>query len=124
MRARILLASLCVALVAAIAWLSQAGPKDEKLKSWEKVAGRVFRTKESPYSYALVYGEKAEKAILIDATVPPKAVKELGVETIEAVLLTHHHRDTAAFAAEYRKAGVPVRASKDGADWLTPEGVA
>jgi glyoxylase-like metal-dependent hydrolase (beta-lactamase superfamily II) len=38
--------------------------------------------------------------------------------------LSHHHRDAAAFAAEYRKAGVPVRAPKESADWLTREGVA
>ena len=123
MRARILLSALCVGLVATIAWLSQAGSQtnDTALKSWEPVAAGVFGSREGPASYAIVSGKKA---ILIDATVPPEAVKELGVDSIAAVLLTHHHRDTAAYAAEYRKAGVPVRAAKVGAEWLTPEGLA
>lgn len=121
MRARILLATLCVGLVAAIAWLSQAESAKASLKTWERVADGVFRTRESPFSYAIVSGKKA---ILIDAAASPDAVNELGVEAVEAVLLTHHHRDTAAFAAAYRQAGVPVRAAKAGAEWLTPEGVA
>ena len=55
---------------------------------------------------------------------PPDAVAELGAKTVEAVLLTHHHRDTAAFAARVPAKKVPVRAAKESADWLTPEGVA
>ena len=39
------------------------------------------------------------------------------------MLLTHHHRDTAAFAGRYLADKVPVRAPKASADWLTPDGV-
>ncbi|HEY3788831.1 MAG TPA: MBL fold metallo-hydrolase, partial [Urbifossiella sp.] len=121
MRARILLASLCIIMVGAIAWLSRAGSRDAKLQTWEKIADGIFRTQRGPFGYAIVSGKKA---VLIDAVVPPETVKELGAEAIEAVLLTHHHRDTAAFAAAYRKAGVAVRAAKESADWVTPAGVA
>src|SRR6478609_7741284 len=121
MRSRLALASLCVALVAAVGWLSRAGSGDDKLTHWTPVAPGVYRTKAAPFGYAVISGKTA---LLIDATAPPDAVKELGVEKVDAVLLTHHHRDTAAFAAAYRAAGVPVRAAKEAADWLTPEGVA
>jgi glyoxylase-like metal-dependent hydrolase (beta-lactamase superfamily II) len=122
MRARILLAVLCAGMVGVIAWLSQADtkPAADKPRAWDEVVPGVFRTKQSPHSYAVVSGKKA---LLLDATVPPDALKELEVESVEAVLLTHHHRDTAEFASEYRKAGVPVRASKESAEWLTPENV-
>lgn len=120
MRARVLLAFACVVTVTAVAWFTAAQPKAE-LKHWEKVGDGVYRSKAGPHGYALVSGDRA---LLIDATLPPDAVAELGVKTIEAVLLTHHHRDTAAFASEYRKAKVPVRASKEAADYLLPEAVA
>jgi glyoxylase-like metal-dependent hydrolase (beta-lactamase superfamily II) len=120
MSARTFLAASCVVTVAALAWFTGAEPTAQ-LKRWEKVGDGVYRTKDGPYSYAVVSGDRA---ILIDATVPPDAVTELGVKTVEAVLLTHHHRDTAAFAGEYRKKGVPVRAAKESADYLKPEGVA
>ncbi len=119
MRARILLALSCVITVGSVAWFTSAQPKPE-LKHWEKVGDGVYRTKNVPYGYALVSGDKS---LLIDATVPPDAVAELGAKTIDAVLLTHHHRDTAAFAAEYRVKKIPVRAPKESADWLLPESV-
>jgi glyoxylase-like metal-dependent hydrolase (beta-lactamase superfamily II) len=121
MRARILLGGACLVTVAAVGWLSQGGMRDEKPRDWEEVARGVYRTTSSPHSFAVVSGKKA---VLIDATVPPDSLAKLGVEQVEAVLLTHHHRDTAAFAADYRKKGVPVRTSKDAVDWLTPSGVA
>lgn len=118
MTARLLLASLCVGLVAAIAWLSQADAQPAKLKSWERIAENAYRTRESPYGYALVF---EKRVLLIDATVPPDSARELG--NVEMVLLTHHHRDTAAFAGDYRRAGVPVRAPRESAEWLIPENV-
>ncbi|MBX9582111.1 MAG: MBL fold metallo-hydrolase [Gemmataceae bacterium] len=116
---RLVPASLCLAVVGLAVWWGR-GDTAADLPSWEAVRPGVYRTKASPYGYAVVSGGKA---LLIDATVPPAAVRELKAEPA-AVLLTHHHRDTAAFAAEYRKAGVPVRAAKEAAPWLTPEGVA
>jgi glyoxylase-like metal-dependent hydrolase (beta-lactamase superfamily II) len=120
MRARIVLAASCVITVAAIAWFTTAQPKAD-LKHWEKAGEGIYRTKDGPHGYAIVNGDLA---ILIDATISPEAVAELGVKTVEAVLLTHHHRDTAAFASEYRKAKVSVRAPKESADYLLPESVA
>src|SRR5262245_18771980 len=108
MRLRVPLALSCAVVVAAVAWFTTAQPKGE-LKHWEKIGDGVYRTKESPYTYALV---NQDRVLLIDATVPPEAVAELGAKKIEGVLLTHHHRDTAAFAAEYRKKGIMVRASQ------------
>jgi glyoxylase-like metal-dependent hydrolase (beta-lactamase superfamily II) len=119
MRSRILLAG-CVAVVTAIAWFSSARPNAEP-KSWDKLDEGIYRTKTAPHSYALVSGDKA---ILIDATAPPDTLAELGVKEVHAVYLTHHHRDTAACAAEYRKKGWRVRAPKESAEWLTPENVA
>ena len=115
---RLLPASLCLAAVGLAVWWGRGEPVADPA-SWEAVRPGVFRTKQSPFGYAVVSGGKA---LLIDATVPPDAVKELKAEPA-AVLLTHHDRDTAAFAAAYRKRGVPVRAAKEAAPWLTPEGV-
>jgi glyoxylase-like metal-dependent hydrolase (beta-lactamase superfamily II) len=120
MRARIVLAVSCVITVAVIAWFTTAQPKAD-LKHWEEVGEGIYRTKDGPHGYALVNGERA---LLIDATCTPDAVAELGVKTIETVLLTHHHRDTAAFAGTYRKKNVSVRAPKESADYLLPESVA
>ena len=110
MNMRVVLASTCAALVAAVAWFSVSEQKPETLKVWEKVLDGIYRSKESPHSYALVSGDKA---LLIDASVPPEALAELQVKTIETVLITHHHRDTVEFASEYRKKGVAVRAPKE-----------
>lgn len=120
MRARILLALSCVVTVAVLAWFTTAESKAE-LKHWEKIEPGVYRTKDAPCSYALI---DRDRALLIDATVAPDAVAELGVKSIEAVLLTHHHRDSVVYASEYRKKNILVRAGKDSADWLVPEKVA
>jgi glyoxylase-like metal-dependent hydrolase (beta-lactamase superfamily II) len=109
----------CGVTVAALAWFTTAQPK-ANLKHWEQVGTGVYRSKEAPHSYALLNGDRA---LLIDATVAPNAVAELGAKTVEAVLLTHHHRDTAAHVGAYRKANVPVRAPKESADYLLPESV-
>jgi len=113
---RVLLAvGSCIALIAA-AWFSTADPKADGVTSWVMLEKGIFRTKSTPHTYALVAGEKA---LLIDASSSPETVAELGSKSIEAVLLTHHHRDTAEFSADFRKKGVSVRAPKASADWLT-----
>ena len=63
MRSRILLASLCVVALGGIAWLSQAGPADEKLTRWEKVAGGVYRTLRSLERLGLVRSEWQTSAV-------------------------------------------------------------
>ena len=120
MRSRLVLAISSVVAVAAAGWLSQAGSEAAAPARWGVVGPGVYRTKSSPFGYAVVSGKTA---LLIDAPLPPEAVKELGVERVEAVLLTHHHRDTTAFAVAYARDRVPVRAAKEAAEWLTPAGV-
>jgi glyoxylase-like metal-dependent hydrolase (beta-lactamase superfamily II) len=106
--------------VAVIAWFTAADPKAD-LKHWTKVGEGVYRTTEGPYSYAIVNGDRA---IVIDASIAPDALTELGVKNVEAVLLTHHHRDTAAFTRDYRAKKISVRAAKESADYIVPEKVA
>ncbi len=88
--------------------------------AWKEVAPGVFRSPGPPFGYALCDGDAA---LLIDAPCGPDGLKAQGTKTIDAVLLTHHHRDTAAFAGRYLADKVPVRAPKASADWLTPDGV-
>lgn len=121
MPARLVLALFSAVAVAGAAWFAAGDTKPAAVASWEPLTPGVFRTKASPHSYALVSGEKA---LLIDAGASPEAVAELGAKSVEAALLTHHHRDSAAHASDYRKKGWAVRAPKESAEWLTPAGVA
>ncbi|MFM8274159.1 MAG: MBL fold metallo-hydrolase [Gemmata sp.] len=120
MLGRAVLGLSCSVTLALLAWFTRAQTSDE-LKHWTKLGTGVYRTNENPYTYALVSGDGA---LLIDATVPPDVVAELGAKRVEAVLLTHHHRDTARCAEAYRAKKVPVRAPKESGDYLLPEGVA
>jgi glyoxylase-like metal-dependent hydrolase (beta-lactamase superfamily II) len=117
---RTLLALACVSAIAALAWFNSADPKTNALKNWDKIAADVYRTKTAPHTYAII---DKEKVLLVDATVAPDVIDELGAKSFEAVLLTHHHRDAVAFAAEYRRKGISVRASKESEEWLVPEKV-
>ncbi len=104
-----------------------AAPVPEKQPApsgdWAEVQPGVWRSSGMPASYALV---DKEAAVLIDA--PAGAdwtrLKAHGVKRVELVLFTHHHRDTCARVGELLDAGVPVRAPKASADWLTPDNVA
>jgi glyoxylase-like metal-dependent hydrolase (beta-lactamase superfamily II) len=73
-----------------------------------------------PAGYALVEGDAA---LLIDASAGPAGLGAKGVKKIEAILLTHHHRDSCAAVAKYLSEGVPVRAAKESAEWLTADNV-
>ena len=94
MLGRAVLGLSCSVTLALLAWFTRAQTSDE-LKHWTKLGTGVYRTNENPYTYALVSGDGA---LLIDATVPPDVVAELGAKRVEAVLLTHHHRDHAGAA--------------------------
>lgn len=107
-------ALLCLAVFGLAAY--QGREADEK-PAWKEVRPGVFRSPGDPASYALVADGKA---LLIDATAPPDSVP---AKSVEMVLLTHHHRDTAKYAAAFVAAGAKVRASKEGGPWLTPDGV-
>jgi glyoxylase-like metal-dependent hydrolase (beta-lactamase superfamily II) len=118
---RFLTSSCCLAVLLGAAWLGfhePTGPaKDD---AWSVVEPGVLRSPGLPAGYALTDGDTA---LLIDAPASPDGLKAHGVKKIDAVLLTHHHRDTAAWVSKLRADGVTVRAPKASAPWLTPDGV-
>jgi glyoxylase-like metal-dependent hydrolase (beta-lactamase superfamily II) len=118
---RLLLAAGCLATVGLAAWLSKADSDTPAGAGWAAVAPGVLRTSEAPYGYALVHNRHA---LLIDCPIPGDGLKAKGVSSIDAVLLTHHHRDSTAAVSWYLDHKVPVRAAKASAEWLTPDGVA
>jgi glyoxylase-like metal-dependent hydrolase (beta-lactamase superfamily II) len=120
MKRRIPIALVCLSLLAAAAWLGGAGFREPRADAWTEVAPGVLRSPGLPAGYALL---DAEHALLIDAPCGPDGLRARGVKTIDAVLLTHHHRDTAAAAGRYLADKVAVRAPKTSAEWLTPDGV-
>ena len=122
MKTRVLAGLLGLALPAAAVWLAAAAFRDRSdAPAWKEVAPGVFRSPGAPAGYALVDGGHA---LLIDAPGPADGLKARGVTAVDAVLLTHHHRDTAAAAGRFLADKVPVRAPKASAEWLTPDGVA
>ncbi|MCS6975576.1 MAG: MBL fold metallo-hydrolase [Gemmatales bacterium] len=89
---------------------------------WVEIAPGVLRSPGLPAAHALI----AEgKTLLIDAPVAadPVEVARQGLGPVEMVLLTHHHRDTAARVGDWLATGAKVRAPKASAEWLHPEGV-
>lgn len=71
----------------------------------------------TPTSYVIV---KDGKRLLIDC---PETVTPELLPSVNLVLLTHSHRDTAAGSGAFVAKGVSVRASKDAAKWLNPADV-
>src|SRR5947209_6153040 len=121
MLGRTLTAICCLVLMLGAAWLGLNDLRDpKKADEWSVVEPGVRRSPGLPAGYALLDGDTA---LLIDAPSSPDGLKALGVKKIDAVLLTHHHRDTAAYVAKLRADGVTVRAPKASAEWLAPEEV-
>lgn len=121
MTARKLCGFLGAALALTAVWVAGRGQGQRgPAPGWTEVAPGVFRSPGLPAGYALVDGGAA---LLIDAPAPADGLRARGVKTIDAVLLTHHHRDTCAAAGAFLSARVPVRAARESAEWLTPEGV-
>jgi glyoxylase-like metal-dependent hydrolase (beta-lactamase superfamily II) len=121
MMIRYLSVALCAAVLAAAAWVgNEKAPEREPAAGWHRVADGVYRSSGPTVGYALVAGEHA---LLIDAPDDAEALKAHGVRTIDVVLLTHHHRDSAAAAGRFLDRRVPVRAARASAEWLTPDGV-
>jgi glyoxylase-like metal-dependent hydrolase (beta-lactamase superfamily II) len=119
MRHRWLVGLMCLALVGGAAWLSRRG-EQPVAPGWVEVAPGMLRSAQLPAGYALVDGDRA---LLIDAPRGPEGLAAHGVKQVEGVLLTHHHRDTCAAAERFLADGVPVRAPKASAEWLTSAGV-
>ena len=110
MKFRHLTIVLCAGVLGTAVWSGGGGTRPTA----QREAGRKWR----PASFArrtcrpadaLVAGEDA---LLIDAPASADGLKKHGVRTIDAVLLTHHHRDTAAFTGRFRAEGVPVRPAR------------
>src|SRR5262249_44026793 len=109
------------AVLAGAAWLGNRTQGEKKAPGgWAEVAPGVLRSPGWPAGYALVAGDRA---LLLDAPDAGEGLKAHGVRQIDRALLTHHHRDSCAAAGALLAAGVPVRAPKESAPWLTPEGV-
>jgi glyoxylase-like metal-dependent hydrolase (beta-lactamase superfamily II) len=104
---------LCTLLLGGTAWL--AGQADRAKPTWVEVAPGVLRSPGQPAGYALLSGDRA---LLIDA---PSPVKLTAIREVEAVLLTHHHRDSLAAVASI---AAPTRAPKASAPWLQEKPVA
>jgi glyoxylase-like metal-dependent hydrolase (beta-lactamase superfamily II) len=102
-----------------VAWVSGSG-KNATSPLWREVLPGVFRSFGLPAGYALV--DKGS-ALLIDAPAAAEDWKQLGVRSVDAVLLTHHHRDSCAAAGGLLAAGIKVKAPRSSAEWLSPEGV-
>jgi glyoxylase-like metal-dependent hydrolase (beta-lactamase superfamily II) len=113
---------LCLAVVAAAAWLGAAGQERENAAGLLEVQPGVWRLSDpaNGHGYALVDGDTA---LLIDAPRSADVLKDRGVRKIDSLLLTHHHRDSCAAAGGFLAERVPVRAAKAAAEWLTPENV-
>jgi len=112
---------LSLGILGAAVWLgAQKAEEGKTANDWKQVAPGIYRSPGMPAGYALIAGEHA---LLIDAPTHADGLKKHGVRTIDAVLLTHHHRDTAAFAGHFLAQHVPVRAPRASAEWLTSEGV-
>ncbi|HTU93907.1 MAG TPA: MBL fold metallo-hydrolase, partial [Gemmataceae bacterium] len=112
---------LCAGVLGAAVWIGERNSENSKTASdWKQLAPGIFRSPGMPAGYALIAGDRA---LLIDAPAGADGLKKHGVRTIDAVLLTHHHRDTAAIAGYFLSQRVPVRAPSASAKWLTPDGV-
>src|SRR5262249_26427148 len=108
-------------LVVAAAWMAGGEDEDTTIRNrWDQIAPGVLRSPGLPAGYALIDGDTA---LLIDAPLSADGLRARGVKKIDAVLLTHHHRDTCAGVGKYLADKDPVRAPKASAAWLTPENV-
>jgi glyoxylase-like metal-dependent hydrolase (beta-lactamase superfamily II) len=120
-RTRLLSSVLTLIVFVVIAWLGSRSHGDRKPDSaWKEISPGIFRSSGYPAGHALVVGKRA---LLIDA---PELIGNPhlpGVEQVDHVLLTHHHRDSVAAAKDYLAEGFPVRAPKLSAPWLTADGV-
>jgi glyoxylase-like metal-dependent hydrolase (beta-lactamase superfamily II) len=126
MHCRLLLATGCLLAVGVAGWLGRAGPREQAAGGpWREVHSdgplAVYRADGTPAAYLL---RVRDRALLIDAPGGPDRLRPPAGVSVEAVLLTHHHRDTVAGVGGWLKAGIPVRAGKRSAEWLAREGVA
>ncbi|GDY18921.1 hypothetical protein LBMAG56_02660 [Verrucomicrobiota bacterium] len=110
------------AWLALVLWLASFAVSGAAADGWRELAPGVLRAAGMPAGYALTDGAAA---VLIGAprSSDRAALRARGL-TVELALLTHHHRDSCEQAADWVREGVPVRAGKMSAAWLSPEAVA
>lgn len=118
MRSRLLAGTVCVLILAFVAWLGRAGQEKPKA-GWTEVSPGVLRSPGPVAGYALVSGEKA---LLIDVPTDAADLAKHGVRKIDRVLLTHYHRPLLAGVSALPK-GVTIQAPKKAEEWLSPKGV-
>ena len=113
----------CLVFVVAAGWLGRFVDGSVKpTASWSQVADGVYRSAGIPAAYALVDGGRI--AVIDPGTLADlQALEKMTDGQIELALLTHHHRDTCAQAADLVRRGVVVRAAKKSAEWLEPSAV-
>jgi glyoxylase-like metal-dependent hydrolase (beta-lactamase superfamily II) len=111
---------LCALIAGGAAWIGRAGLGEHAPLAWTEVAPGIWRSAGQPAGYALVDGAHA---LLIDAPNDGRGLRDHGVKKIDTVLLTHYHRASCAAVGTLLKQGVPVRAAKEAAEWLTPAAV-
>jgi glyoxylase-like metal-dependent hydrolase (beta-lactamase superfamily II) len=111
-----------VSVLTATGWVAGRHTVARPAPAWERVhrLGQltVWRSHSEPAGYILDDG----RSLLID---PPRGTlddAQPGAK-VEAVVLTHHHRDSVAGAGEWIERKVPVRAAKVSAEWMTPANV-
>jgi glyoxylase-like metal-dependent hydrolase (beta-lactamase superfamily II) len=109
-------ASVCIFAAAYGGFAQNAGPAPA---SWVTVTPGVLRSPGGVAGYALLDGERA---LLIDAPMPTDGLAAHGVRTIDAVLLTHYHREVCAALPALLKSTI-VKAPPKAAEWLEPERV-
>src|SRR5688500_13762238 len=103
-------ACLAILVGSAVVGLGAAPSQaDDGVAAWTQVAPGVLRSPGIPCSYALVDGDAA---LLVGAAseASKPTLRSHGVETIELVLVTHHHRDSVASLADLLAAGAVARA--------------
>ena len=73
----------------------------------KEVLKGIYRIEDSCNVYVI---QKGDRALVIDfgTGLVLEAIKELGISRVEAVLLTHHHRDQAEGIKRANDAGIPV----------------
>lgn len=104
---------------AALAGCAEPPPREP---NWTRVTEHVWRSPAATASYALIDGDSA---LLFGAPAgaDPAELQYAGITAIHGVYLTHHHRDSVERADAWAASGIPVRAPRASAPWLTPEGV-
>jgi glyoxylase-like metal-dependent hydrolase (beta-lactamase superfamily II) len=106
MTKRLGIAILCSLFVCLAAWYGGSAQPGKDAPAWTVVVPGVLRSPGAVAGYALFDGERA---LLIDAPAGTDGLAAHGVRKVDAVLLTHYHRDVCTALPALLKS-CPVRA--------------